>query len=109
NRDPIDTTRILQAINAVAGLGDNDMSAVGQMPGNLFAVLWRRDRIHVAGKNQQGRIGRNRLVETGRNLTARPHSAGARLLEHAITPKRITGSQRRRILSINQWYIFGTG
>ena len=48
DRDPIDTTRILQSINAVAGLGDNDMSAVGQMPGNLFAVIWWRDRISGA-------------------------------------------------------------
>src|SRR6266498_4177546 len=55
-RDPINTTRITQAIRAVASPLNYDMSAVGQMASDLFAVLWRRDRIHVAGKNQHRRV-----------------------------------------------------
>src|SRR5215510_11017042 len=55
-RDPVDTTSVSQTINTVAGLGDDDMSAVWQMPGDLFAVLWRCDRVQVAGKNQHRRV-----------------------------------------------------
>ena len=56
DRDPIDTTRVRQAINTVASLGNNDMSAVRQMSDDFFAVLWRGDRIHVPGKNQHRRV-----------------------------------------------------
>ena len=56
DRDPINTTGIRQTINTVASLGNNDMFAIRQMSGDLFAVLWRRDRIHVAGKNQHRRV-----------------------------------------------------
>lgn len=48
DRNPIDTTRVRQTINTVTGLWNDDMSAVRQMPGHLFAVLWRCDRVHVA-------------------------------------------------------------
>src|SRR6478752_7340180 len=87
--DAIDTTRVAQSIHAMAGFRDDDVAAVRQIFCDFLAALRWRDRVKVTRKDQHRKIRRNRLSIIGRNVSALPQTASARLLIHAIIPERI--------------------
>src|SRR5207249_2844560 len=107
--NPICALRLRQAVKAMAGLRNDDVSAVGQVKCDLFAALRRRHWIHVAGKKEDRNIRRNRLTKVGRYFALWPDAAGPRLLKHAIVPEWIARVQLGGFLLINKGNVFSTG
>src|SRR5438067_5908956 len=56
---------------------DDHASAIGQIARDFFLSLWWCHRIHVAGENEHGYVGRDRRVIISGYFPPRPQIAGA--------------------------------
>src|SRR6266496_4812401 len=88
---------------------NNDVQAVGKVPGSVIAVCGRGHRIPLTRQDQDGCFAANRCGIIIRNFRARPKSAGLELLSQTIVAKKGIRREPLAFTRFDPWQILGTG
>ncbi len=87
----------------------NDVDTVGEMAGRVLAPNWRRHGVQLAGDDQHGHVGANRLPVPRRQLGSWPRLAGLQLLSQARIPQKGTHRRALRRFDIDERDVFRAG